>query len=176
MSFSARSSGFDKLVQTVEKAKQRIREEAAKELYRFGEEIMAASKDVVPVDTGNLMNSGHVEMPPSLPAGGNPAWGTGLTAPEGELLVVLAYGGPAAKYALYVHEALEGPRAVSLAGSWAKAAARRNAESGRLERTADYIHWKRPGSGPKYLENPFKERQDELPGRMAAAMRRALKP
>lgn len=55
------------------------------------ERIMAASKRLVPVDTGALRASGRVE---------GPVWG-GETVSVG-----LLYGGPAAPYAVYVHENL----------------------------------------------------------------------
>lgn len=58
-------------------------------LYRLGEQIMAESKRRVPVDTGNLRASGHVQ------------------APKTENLsvsVTLGYGGPGVGYALPVHE------------------------------------------------------------------------
>jgi len=37
------------------------------------------------------------------------------------------------------------------------------------------IQWTRPGSGPKYLERPLRERQDQLPDRLRDAVLRALK-
>lgn len=58
-------------------------------LYREGEAIMAESKRQVPVLTGTLRDSGHVQPP---------------SESSGELSVVLGYGGPAAPYALYQHE------------------------------------------------------------------------
>jgi hypothetical protein len=33
-----------------------------------------------------------------------------------------------------------------------------------------HVHWKRPGSGPKYLEGPAREMEHELPGRIAEAV------
>ena len=101
-----------------------------REMREWAEETMTESKRVVPVgETGNLMNSGHVEGP-SRSAGGTD--------------VRLGYGGPAAPYARVVHE---------------------NLNPG--------IHWKRPGSGPKYLENPFMERLPQLEGRLRAALAEA---
>lgn len=65
---------------------------AEKALYQEGEEIMADSKaHYVPVDTGSLRASGHVERP---------------TTRGTMVQVELAYGGPAADYALFVHERL----------------------------------------------------------------------
>lgn len=103
---------------------------ASRVLYQFGEEVMAASKEVVPVDSGTLMSTGYVT--PSEQQGD-------------EILVTLGYGGPAAPYAGIVHENLD-----------------------------PHVRWTRPGSGPKYLENPLKERQDGLPDRMAEAFKEAF--
>lgn len=60
-------------------------------LREHGEVVMAASKRLVPVDTGTLRGSGIVSA----------------VSKEGTtLMIVLAYGGPAAPYALAVHERL----------------------------------------------------------------------
>lgn len=61
-------------------------------LYREAEKIMAASKQIVPVDTGNLRNTGHVAPPDFL---------------QSSVSVEMGYGGPAAPYAIYVHERLD---------------------------------------------------------------------
>lgn len=58
-------------------------------LVQVAEEIMAESKQLVPVDTGTLMNSGHVQAP----------------VRDGDRMsVTLGYGGAAAEYAIPVHE------------------------------------------------------------------------
>ena len=62
-----------------------------------------------------------------------------------EISIQMGYGDESVKYALYVHENLD-----------------------------PHVKWTRPGSGPKYLENPLKEKQDELPDRLADAIRRGL--
>jgi hypothetical protein len=129
--FDLNVKGLDRVKDRLDEVIQRVRREVSAELYAIGEEIMAASKEVVPVDTGNLMNSGHVRLPEEF---------------NNEINVKLGYGGPAAGYALAVHENLN-----------------------------PNVNWKRPGSGPKYLENPLKERQDAIPGRIAAAARRGVK-
>jgi hypothetical protein len=64
-------------------------EEGGKALYRMGEQIMAESKRRVPVDTGNLRDSGHVQNP---------------VRQDQSVTVVLGYGGPGIGYALPVHE------------------------------------------------------------------------
>ncbi len=64
------------------------------ELYQFGEEIMAESKAIVPVDTGALMNTGKVTLP----------------VEKGDVIEVTAgYGDESTDYALYVHEELQAP-------------------------------------------------------------------
>ena len=68
------------------------RKQAADGLYKVGEEMMAESKGRVPIDTGNLKNSGHVTQP---------------DANAREIEVTLGYGGPAAPYAIIVHEDVE---------------------------------------------------------------------
>ncbi len=63
----------------------------AQGLYEQAETIMTKAKALTPVDTGNLRASGHV-LPPHL---------------EGsQLVVTLGFGGPAASYAVWVHERL----------------------------------------------------------------------
>lgn len=70
------------------------REEIVKQFERglrlSGEVIMGRSRDIfVPVDTGALKGTGHV---------------TGPKTNKRESIVELVYGGPAADYALEVHE------------------------------------------------------------------------
>lgn len=116
------------------------KEEAKKELYQFGTEVMYVSLQRVPVDTGALMSTGRVELP----------------VEEGsEIVVTLGYGSMSVGYAWPVHEMMEG--------------------TGRTKGVGQAIHWTRPGSGPKYLENPLKEVQDQLPGRVKDAIVRGFK-
>ena len=62
---------------------------AAKAFYQEAERIMTASKEIVPVDTGALRASGHVQLPEVSAL---------------NVSVTLGYGGPAAPYSVYVHE------------------------------------------------------------------------
>jgi hypothetical protein len=62
-----------------------------------------------------------------------------------EISIELGYGDAAVGYAIYVHE---------------------NLDPG--------VNWTRPGSGPKYLENPLKAKQDDLPQRLADAFTRGM--
>lgn len=60
--------------------------------YRRGQAIMSVSQRLVPVDTGELKSSGHVELP---------------KISGSKVQVDLVYGGPAAPYARIVHEDLD---------------------------------------------------------------------
>ena len=140
--------GLDKLEARLRRGIPQAKQNVKVELYQFGEEVMAESKSRVPVDTGALMSTGKVAPPEES---GN------------VIKVTLGYGDEAAGYALYVHEALEGSRPPSPNWSWTKAV-----EAGKT------IQWTRPGSGPKYLENPLKEKQDKLPPRVLAAIKRGF--
>lgn len=61
-------------------------------LFQEGEGVMAQSKELVPVDKGVLRSSGHVQLPKRI---GN------------QVVVTMGYGGPAAGYAVKVHEDLQ---------------------------------------------------------------------
>lgn len=75
--------------------------EAAAALSHEAEETMAISKSsYVPVDTGALRASGHVQRP---------------TVGSREITVTMGYGGPGADYAIYVHE---NPTAHHEVGQW----------------------------------------------------------
>lgn len=125
--FDINIEGLDVLASRIEAVKAALPKNVAAAVYQFGEELMSRSKEVVPVDTGALMNSGYVTLPET----------SGDT-----VSVTVGYGGPAAEYALAVHENMD-----------------------------PHVHWHRPGSGPKYLENPAKEMESQFPDRIAQAVR-----
>jgi hypothetical protein len=140
-SFEFSIDGLDALKASMAAAVPKIREGASKALYAFAEEVMTASKAIVPVETGNLMSTGHVGKQQS------PGVKEGFVYQEGdELIIDVGYGDDAIGYALYVHE---------------------NMFPG--------VNWTRPGSGPKFLESPFNERVDQLPGRIKNAVNYAMK-
>ena len=113
-------------------------------LVEEAEDLMADSKQVVPVDTGNLRDSGTV-LPPKR--------GVGLM----DVSVEAGYGGPAAPYALVVHE---NPRAGKTGGVTPSGSKRRFfAQTG----------------GWKYLEQPFNQRVKGVEGRVAAIIKHILK-
>lgn len=109
----------------------KVRQKVKGALYQFAEEVMATSKDqFVPVKTGNLMSTGHVDLP---------------VEEDGVISVTMGYGSTAVDYAASVHENMD-PR----------------------------VNWTRPGSGPKYLEQPLDQAKGELPGIIADAVKEGL--
>ncbi len=131
MSITVDVSGMGNLKDGLGSLADRIRQAVKAELYQLAEEVMTASKEVVPVDTGVLMSTGHVELPEEEFGGG--------------ISVSLGYGGPAAPYAMQVHEDLD-----------------------------PHVHWHRPGSGPKYLENPLLQKEPDISDRLAGAIQDEL--
>lgn len=82
-------SGVDNVRRSLRRKAETGQSSLEAALYREGEEIMAKSKRITPVDTGNLRATGHVRPPER----------TGTL-----VFVRLGFGGPAAPYAVYVHE------------------------------------------------------------------------
>lgn len=149
--------GLKELIGRLNGAGQRARKEAENELSHIGEEVMAVSQQRVPWDEGTLATSKHVDEPEQ----------------EGQTTSVrLGYGGDAAAYALYVHEALEGARSPSPNWSWTKHSMGFIPKHGESYSSA--IHWSRPGSGPKYLEQPLNEKKDDIPPRILDAYKNAI--
>jgi hypothetical protein len=86
--------GFTNLNETLQKLSKlgdRANFELSKALFQEAEKVMAVSKEYVPVDTGALRSSGHVQQPS---VNGNVAE------------VTMSYGGPSVDYAVIVHEDL----------------------------------------------------------------------
>lgn len=91
--FSLELKGVDKFKKKMSKIENRLVSKAIEShLFKEGEGIMAQSKSLVPVDTGTLRSSGHVQLPKRI---GN------------RIVVTLGYGGPSAPYAIPVHENLQ---------------------------------------------------------------------
>ena len=139
---SVEIKGIDRFEQLLKQYGDKLGGALAVALYEEGTLIMTDSKDnYVPVDQGTLKDSGHV-MEPRL---------------EGtELIVELGYGGPAAPYALSVHE---NPRSGKTEGI---------SPSGRK-----YKHWAAVGQW-KYLEIPFKNASRGMSQRIADRAARVL--
>jgi|GEM_PF-2638308 len=109
-------------------------------LVKEAEQMMALSKPLVPVVTGTLRASGHVQLPMQ-------AFGT--------VLVELGYGGAAAPYAANVHE---NPRAGKTGGVSPRGAPYSRTQGGKPT-------WSTHSNGQwKYLEQPFNK---QVPGMRA---------
>ncbi len=92
MEIRVQITGLEDAQAKLQQLSQAAVEAMGKGLYRAGEQIMTASKEECPVDTGTLRSTGHVEQPKV----------------EGKSVTVqLGYGGPAAPYAIWVHERLD---------------------------------------------------------------------
>jgi hypothetical protein len=79
---------------------QAVKEACTQTLEQAAEEIMTRAKELCPVDTGALRASGHVQAP---------------VDDAGGVSVELGFGGPAAPYAVYVHENLDAHHTVGQA-------------------------------------------------------------
>lgn len=85
--------GFDEMEEAIKNLEEEANAVVGRVLYQKAEDIMARSKaQFVPVEHGDLRDSGHVLQP---------------TANGGTVEVVMAYGGPAAPYAAIQHENME---------------------------------------------------------------------
>ena len=133
-------NGVEAMLRNLGKYGAEARRLGAAGLYQEGLVIMADSKDnFVAVDQGILKSTGHVEQP---------------VTKGHSVSVTLGYGGPAAPYALEVHE---NPRAGRTGGV---------SPSGR-----PYKHWASVG-GWKYLETPFINAARDLAARIAERLSR----
>jgi len=131
--------GVDKVLAKLGRYGAEARHLAGAAIYQEALVIMADSKDnYVPVDQGVLKSTGHVELP--VVSGNN-------------VSVKMGYGGPAAPYALAVHE---NPRAGKTGGVSPKG--------------QRYKHWATVG-GYKYLERPLLAAVRGFSSRIAARLR-----
>lgn len=119
--------------------------ELARTLYLGTEQIMADSKaNYVPVDMGTLRSSGYVSKP-------------ALDGMGTRIVLTAGYGGPAAPYALAVHE---NPRAGKTGGV---------SPSGHK-----YSSWSKVG-GWKYLQLPVDKWRPKLHKALATVAAKVLK-
>jgi hypothetical protein len=81
--------GVDEVCRNLDLYGEKAIQATERGLYEEAEIVMAASKRLVPVDTGTLRSTGHVRRPISGAHG---------------ISVTMGYGGPAAPYALVQHE------------------------------------------------------------------------
>lgn len=92
MKISVELEGVDAVLRRLKQAETEAVQATAAAMYQEGEQIMTRSKRTfVPVDTGVLRGTGHVEEP---------------VIQGGSIEVTMGYGGPAAPYALRQHEDL----------------------------------------------------------------------
>jgi hypothetical protein len=87
--YSFTLDGADKLKKMLSDSGRESGKEAGQAIWEEANSIFAKSQILVPVDTGALRGSGGVSAPQS---------------DEKNLFVDIFYGGPAASYALIVHE------------------------------------------------------------------------
>jgi hypothetical protein len=120
--FSVTLTGTEAVAEQIREQVEKVPKYVGAAMYQEAQDIMRESHKLVPRDTGTLANASMVEQPKYE---GN------------DISVTLGYGGPAAPYALSVHE---NPRAGKTGGV---------SPSG-----AKYKHWAKVGQW-KYLEHPF---------------------
>ena len=87
-----RLTGLDEVRKRVERAQEAAPSEIAGALNEEAERVMTRAKRLTPVDTGTLRASGIVESPEFR---------------RFEVIITLGFGGPAAPYAIFVHERTE---------------------------------------------------------------------
>jgi hypothetical protein len=109
------------------------------------------NRQFVPKHFSNLANSGNVELPVFDAEGIN---------------VSIYYGGPAAPYALAIHE-FPDPMGSTPRSWWGK-------NVGDIHSMNTKEPWSLEGRGPKYLERGLKAIMPGIEGRMAAALAKAL--
>jgi hypothetical protein len=84
-------SGADQVLRNLDQIIRTQPTKIAAALHEEAEELMTEAKRRTPVDTSALRSSGHVQIP---------------QVDQDSVSVTLAFGGPAAPYAVYVHEDL----------------------------------------------------------------------
>lgn len=90
MPLEIKIEGLEKALKKLHAAPENVKQHVGRGLFLEAELVMTDSKEnFVPVVTGALRSSGHVERP---------------KISAGEVSVTLGFGGPAAPYAFAVHE------------------------------------------------------------------------
>ena len=148
--------GLDEALRKLRVMPENVKRFVGRGLYAEAETVMADSKEnYVPVDTGVLRKSGFVKAP-------------AVTADE--ISVVLGFGGPAAPYALSVHE---NPRAGKTGGlppsSSPGAIVARTFGTGAYQRK----HYAKTGQW-KYLEQPLTAATNKIKAVIAGAVGEAF--
>lgn len=91
MAFKVEFKGEEEMTRKLKAFAQKFPKKVAAILFKEANFIMTTSKGLVPVDLGTLKSTGHVSLP---------------LITKSSIEVTLAYGGPAAPYALDQHENL----------------------------------------------------------------------
>lgn len=137
-------SGAEQIKANLAKYGADVRKALGAAIYTEANNIMAASKRRVPVDTGTLKASGYVTRPQKV---------------GDQILVELGYGGAASKYALYVHEIPSPEEGAPHPEQWTPG-----------KRTARHD----PPTTWKYLERPVNERAPQIAANVLALAKAAL--
>lgn len=141
-------AGLDSVFRNIRKAGDRIMDSAEDATVEFAERILDRSKELVPVDQGDLIDSGRVQVRHDL---------QGAAA-----AVSILYGGPEAPHAQAVHE----HPSSHTPPSWRNI---RN-ELGQF-RT---VHFSPSGTGPKFLKKAVDELGPQMPEELATQIRGSL--
>ena len=83
--------GAEELARALARVPNQTEQVLSKALYEEGQMAFAESQKLTPIDTGALRGSGFLHTP---------------NIQKDKISVALTYGGPAAPYALFVHEIL----------------------------------------------------------------------
>ncbi len=130
-------SGLDSIEEAIKKAPEEAIKIAGRAMHKAGEDVMGESKEkYCPVATGALRGSGYVAPPKKKGE---------------EITVEMGYGGPAAPYALAVHE---NPRSGKTGGISPSGKQYARTMGGKAT-WAEHGEW-------KYLETPLKQQEKEI--------------
>lgn len=117
--------GLSKLRSKLQRAGRSVESRIEQARKEAAEDLLERSIAVTPMETGTLRASGFVE--------------------HDEDSSTVGFGGPAAPYAVYPHEMVEG-----------------------------HLNWTTPGTGAKYLERPYLENRDRYAADIKDAAKGAL--
>lgn len=164
---SVRVTGVERVKEALDRAGKAGNRALARGLFQEGEKIMSEAKEEVPVDTGVLRASGHVEKPKRS---------------KGTVVVEVGFGGPAGAgendedvgYALVMHEGRRpGQKMPPLDAI--KAWARRKEDVDEEAAFAIARSIAEEGiEGTKYLEGPAKKHAPKIPRNVAREIRMAI--
>lgn len=128
---SMQIKGLDDLTRMIERGERAVIAAAAGAVTEVAFEVGRKADDLVPVDTGALRGSQTIKLPRKDPRG---------------IRAEVAYGGPAAPYAVVQHEDLT---------LWHPPKPPSKSKVGKRQGTGPVAPGQ--GRGPKYLETPLKQ-------------------